>query len=116
MQNNNAGTKGNVIAKNVELYVVICLLGSHHRHYFRRIRREQRLFVYQEVGNYNGVIKIRDSNAKEASLAAPVVSKTVEIQVILELKTTQNSISTDTAGRCRRQALSMKSMKKVKLL
>lgn len=69
--------------------------------------------VYQEEGNYRGVIKIRDSNAREASIAAPAVSKIVKRQAILELKTTQNSISTDTVGRCRCQVL---SMKKVKLL
>lgn len=64
-------------------------------------------------GSYNDVIKIRDSNAKEASLAAPAVSKTVERQAILELKNTRNSMFTDIVGRCRYQAL---SMKKVKLL
>jgi hypothetical protein len=45
-----------------------------------------RWFVYKEAGDYDGTIKVRDSNAVEASFVAPEVSQTREIHVILEVK------------------------------
>ena len=43
-------------------------------------------FVYQEAGDYNGAVKIGNSNGPEASFLAPAVNKTAAIHVILEIK------------------------------
>lgn len=43
-------------------------------------------FVYREAGDYNGAIRIKNSNAPQASFIAPAVDKTATIHVILELK------------------------------
>ena len=43
-------------------------------------------FFYKEAGDYNGIINIRNSNAKEASFAAPKVNQKRKIHIILEVK------------------------------
>ena len=60
------------------------------------------------MDNYHGVMKIRYGNIKEARLVTPVVSETIEIQGILELKKTQSLIPRETGGCSHRQVLSMK--------
>lgn len=43
-------------------------------------------FVYREAGDYNGEIRISNSDTGKASFTAPAVSKAAEIHVILQLK------------------------------
>lgn len=45
-----------------------------------------RWFYYKEPGNYEGIINIRNSNAREASFTAPEVNKTKELHIILEVR------------------------------
>lgn len=43
-------------------------------------------FYYKEPGDYEGIINIRNSNARKASFTAPEVDKNKEIHIILEVK------------------------------
>ncbi len=45
-----------------------------------------RWFYYQEPGDYEGTINIRNSNARKASFTAPKVNKTKELHIILEVR------------------------------
>lgn len=45
-----------------------------------------RWFVYKEAGDYDGIVSIQNSDAKETSFTAPDVSQIQKIHVILELK------------------------------
>jgi hypothetical protein len=45
-----------------------------------------RWFYYKEPGNYEGIINVRNSNAREASFIAPEVNKTKELYLILEVR------------------------------